>query len=124
MRLTDEPEMWHKKVTERRKWERYPPIEGAVALLDGRTYSLVDISMGGLAISDFGGEAVTDEAIIGLQCLEEGFFIDAIRCRKISDRPIVSQSRYGEVVLNRISFQILEGDTELEQKLKSFMEMA
>lgn len=117
----DGAEKWHKRIRERRRWERYPPVEGAVALLDGRSYPLVDISMGGLSISDFGGEAVTDEAVIGLQCLEEGYFVDAIRCRKISNQPIVSKSRYGEVILNRISFQILEDDPKLEQKLKPFM---
>ena len=111
---------WIDSVTERRKWDRHPPTKGAMAFLDGRSYRMMDISLGGLSIYDYGEESVPEETIIGLHCFEEGFFVDALRCRKVSDQRVVSQSRYGEVVLNRIGLEIIESDPDLESKLAPF----
>ena len=111
---------WIDSVTERRKWDRHPPTKGAIAFLDGRSYRMMDISLGGLSIYDYGEESVPDETIVGLHCFDEGFFVDALRCRKVSDQRVVSQSRYGEVVLNRIGLEIIENDPDLESKLAPF----
>jgi hypothetical protein len=113
---------WKDKITERRKWDRHPPTRGALAWLDGRSYRMMDISLGGLSIYDYGDETVPEETIIGLHCFEEGYFVDAIRCRKVSDHRVVSQSRYGEVIMNRIGLEILESDPDLEEKLTPFMD--
>ena len=115
-------EGWLDSITDRRRWERFPPTRGTQAWLDGRSYRMMDISLGGLSIYDYGEESVPDETIIGLHCFEEGFFIEAIRCRKVSDHRVVSHSQHGEVVLNRIGLQIIENDPDLEQKLAPFME--
>ena len=121
MKVKDPSQEWKNNVTERRKWARHPPVEGTLALLDGRTYRMMDISLGGLSIYDYGDDSVPDETIVGLHCFDEGFFVDAIRCRKVSDQRVVSQSRYGEVIMNRISLEIVENDPELENKLKPFL---
>jgi hypothetical protein len=92
-----------------------------MAFLDGRSYRMMDISLGGLSIYDFGEETVPEETIIGLHCFEEGFFLEAIRCRKVSDQRVVSQTQYGEVALNRIGLEIVESDPELQHKLAPFM---
>lgn len=112
---------WKNSLTERRKWERHLPAAGSVALLDGRSYRMMDISYGGMSIYDYGEESVPEEMVIGLHCFDEGFFIDAIRCRKVSDQRVISQSRYGEVVLNRIGLEIMESDPDLENKLAPFL---
>ena len=112
---------WKDSVTERRKWDRHPPTKGALALLDGRSYRMMDISLGGLSIYDYGEEFVPEETVVGLHCFDEGFFVDAIRCRKVSDQRVVSHSRYGEVVLNRIGLEIIENDPDLESKLAPFL---
>jgi hypothetical protein len=112
---------WKDSITERRKWERYTPTKGTMAWLDGKSYRMMDISLGGLSIYEYGEDAVPEETIIGLHCFEEGFFLDAIRCRKVSDQRVVSQSQHGEVVLNRVGLEILENDPELEQKLAPFI---
>lgn len=114
-------ETWKDTVAERRKWERYPPTNGTMAWLDGRSYRMMDISLGGLCIYDYGGETVPEELIVGLHCFEEGFFLDAMRCRKVSDHRVVSQSLYGEVVLNRIGLEIIDTDPDLAEKLAPFM---
>jgi hypothetical protein len=114
-------QVWKDSLAERRKWERYPPTKGTLALVDGRSYRMMDISLGGLSIYDYGDETVPEETIVGLHCFDEGFFIDAIRCRKVSDERVVSKGRYGEVVLNRIGLEIVESDPDLKQKLTQFM---
>ena len=112
---------WTDSISERRKWERYPPTKGTMALLEGRTYRMMDVSLGGLSIFDYGEETVPEEMIVGLHCFEEGYFLDAIRCRKVSDHSVVSHSQYGEVVLNRIGLEIVDNDPDLQQKLSPFM---
>jgi len=82
---------------------------------------MMDISFGGLSIYDYGEESVPEEMVVGLHCFDEGFFVDAIRCRKVSDQRIVSQSRYGEVIINRIGLEIVEDDPDLETKLAPFL---
>lgn len=90
-------------------------------MLDGRSYRMMDISLGGLSIYDYGEESVPEETVVGLHCFDEGFFVDAIRCRKVSDRRVVSHSRFGEVVINRIGLEIIENDPDLESKLAPFL---
>ena len=121
MKYRDPAQEWIDSVTERRKWERHPPTKGAMALLDGRSYRMMDISLGGLSIYDYGEESVPEETIIGLHCFDEGFFVDALRCRKVSDQRVVFHSRLGEVVLNRIGLEIIESDPDLESKLAPFL---
>jgi len=121
MKVRDLSQEWKDRVTERRQWERFPPTRGTLALLDGRSYRMLDISFGGMSIYDYGQETVPEETIVGLHCFDEGFFLDAVRCRKVSDQRVVTQGRYGEVVLNRIGLQIVEDDPELEQKLTPFI---
>ncbi len=72
MKYRDPAQEWIDSVTERRKWERHPPTKGAMALLDGRSYRMMDISLGGLSIYDYGEESVPEETIIGLHCFDEG----------------------------------------------------
>lgn len=112
---------WKDNVTERRKWERHPPAKGVLAMLDGRSYRMLDISFGGFCIYDYGEESVPDEMIVGLHCFDEGIFVDAIRCRKVSDQRIVSQTRYGEVFINRIGLEIVEKIPDLVEKLTPFL---
>ena len=121
MKDRDKSQNWKDSITERRQWERYPPTRGTMALLDGRSYRMMDISLGGMSIYDYGEETVPEETIVGLHCFEEGFFVDAIRCRKVSDHRVVSQSRHGEVVLNRIGLEIVDSDPDLAHKLAQFM---
>lgn len=121
MKTRDPSQVWKDSVTERRKWKRYAPTRGSLALLDGRSYRMMDISFGGLSIYDYGEESVPEEMVVGLHCFDEGFFVDAIRCRKVSDQRIVSQSRYGEVIINRIGLEIVEDDPDLETKLAPFL---
>jgi len=121
METRDPSQEWKDSVTERRKWKRHAPTRGSLALLDGRSYRMMDISLGGLSIYDYGEESVPEEMVVGLHCFDEGFFVDAIRCRKVSDQRIVSQSRYGEVILNRIGLEIVEDDPDLEAKLAPFL---
>ena len=47
--------------------------------------------------------------------------MDALKCRKVSDQRVVSHSRLGEVVLNRIGLEIIESDPDLESKLAPFL---
>jgi len=122
MKGKDPSREWQDGVTERRKWERYAPTTGTMALLDGRSFRMMDISLGGLSIYDYGDETVPEETVVGLHCFDEGYFLDAIRCRKVSDHRVVSRSRFGDVVLNRIGLEIMENDPDLERKLAPFME--
>ena len=115
------PRDWVDTTVERRKWERHPPARGTLALLNGKVYRLMDISHGGFSIYDYGEEAVPEEMIVSLHCFDEGFSLDAIRCRKVSDLHVVSQTSRGDVVLNRIGLEILEKNPDLMKKLAPFM---
>jgi hypothetical protein len=75
----DKFQNWKNGVTDRRKWERHPPTKGTIALLNGRSYRMMDISFGGMSIYDYGGETVSEETIVELHCYEEGLFSSAIR---------------------------------------------
>jgi hypothetical protein len=114
-------EAWKESAAEQRRWNRYPPANGVLAQMEGRTYRLLDISPGGVAVYDYGSEKVPDETLISLHSTEEGFFLDAIRCRKVSDNRIMSYSSHGPEVINRIGLEILENDPDLEGKLAPFI---
>lgn len=113
---------WKDNLKERRRWVRYAPTRGTLAWLEGRSYRMMDISLGGFSIYDYGNETVPEEVVLGLHCFEEGHFLDAVRCRKVSDHRVVSQSQYGEMIINRIGLQIIDDDPDLELKLTPFME--
>jgi len=121
MKANNSYQEWKDNIIERRKWERYPPVKGTMALLEGRTYRIMDVSLGGLSIFDYGGETVPEETIVGLHCFEEGLLLDAIKCRKVSDQRVVSHTQYGEVALNRIGLEIVDSDPDLREKLSPFL---
>ena len=112
---------WKETSADQRRWSRYPPAEGVLAHLEGRTFRLLDISQGGVAIYDYGGEKVPDETVLGLHSSEGGFFLGSLRCRKVSDNRVISYSPHGPEVINRISLEILESDPDLDRKLSPFM---
>lgn len=113
---------WKGSTTSRRKSERYHPTKGATALVEGRSYRMMDISQGGLAIYDYGEDTVPAETVVSLHCSVEGFFIDALRCRKVSDHRVVTESPSGRSALNRIGLEIVESDPDMEHKLAPFMD--
>ncbi|UCG38095.1 MAG: PilZ domain-containing protein [bacterium] len=121
MRDQDHYNRWKGNFAERRKWPRYPPTSGARALVEGRSYRLMDISGGGLAIYDYGGETVPEEMVISIHSPDEGFLVEALRCRKVSDGWVVSDSPYGRAEVNRVSLEIVESDPDMEHKLAPFM---
>ena len=112
---------WKNTPSERRRWERYPPEEGVLALLEGHPYRILDISRGGFAVYDYGGENVPDHTLISLHDSMGGFFLDALRCRKVSESRVVSQSTSSSEVIRRIGLEILDDDPDLGQKLAPFM---
>jgi len=117
----DHYRFWKESTAEQRKWNRFPPAEGVLARMEGRTYRLLDISAGGIAVYDYGNEKVPEETVVSLHLSEAGFYIDALRCRKVSDSRVVSYSSHGPEVINRIGLEILENDLETERKLAPFM---
>lgn len=117
----DEYQSWKGTTAERRRWDRYEPKKGTIAHLEGRSYRLMDISRGGMAIYDYGDESVPEEIVLSLHCTEEGFFIDALKCRKMSDQKVVSNSPYGRSELNRIGLMIIDNDPELDERLAPFL---
>ena len=82
---------------------------------------MMDISLGGLSIYDYGQDTVPEETVVGLHCFGEGLFLDAVRCRKISDQRVETYSDRGKVIINRIGLEIVDSDSELQQKLTPFM---
>ena len=114
---------WKGGTTNRRKWDRYRPTKGVTAQVEGRSYRMMDISQGGMAIYDYGADTVPVETVVSLYCSVEGFFVDALKCRKVSDRRVVTDSPLGRTVLNRIGLEILESDPELEHKMAPFMDL-
>jgi hypothetical protein len=114
-------EEWKESTAEQRRWNRYPPADGVLAQMEGRTYRLLDIGGGGIAVYDYGSEKIPEETIISLHSTEDGFYLSAIRCRKVSDNRVVSYATHGPEVINRIGLQILEDDPDLEHKLTPFM---
>jgi len=114
-------EAWKESSADQRRWNRYPPAEGVLARLEGRTYRLMDISEGGIAIYDYGGENIPEETVISLHSTDEGFFVDAVRCRKVSDSRFITNTPHGPEVINRVGLEIMESDPELERKLAPFM---
>ena len=114
---------WKGGTTNRRKWDRYRPTKGATAQVEGRSYRMMDISPGGMAIYDYGADTVPVETVVSLYCSVEGFLVDALKCRKVSDRRVVTDSPLGRTVLNRIGLEILESDPDLEHKMAPFMDL-
>jgi len=112
---------WKENVSDRRRWKRFSPTPGTVAWLDGRSFRMLDISLGGLSIFDYGPETVPEETVVGLHCFEAGFFLDAMRCRKVSDQRMETYHERGKVVINRIGLEIVDNDPELENKLLPFI---
>ena len=106
---------------EQRRWHRYPPANGVLAHVEGRSYRLLDISAGGVAIYDYGGENVPDETLLSLHSIEGGHFLSALKCRKVSDNRMVSYSPHGPEVINRVGLEILESDPDFEVKLDPFI---
>ena len=115
---------WKGSTTNQRRWERYRPTKGATAQVEGRSYRMMDISQGGLAIYDYGEDTVPEETVVSLHCSVEGFFVDALKCRKVSDHRVVTDSPSGRTALNRIGLEIMESDPDLEHKLAPFMDLA
>ena len=117
----DEYQAWKGSTSDRRRWDRHPPRKGTVAHVEGRSYRLMDISRGGFAIYDYGDESVPEEVVVSLHSMEEGFFIDALKCRKMSDQKVVSDSPYGRSQMNRVGLMIVDNDPELGDKLTPFL---
>lgn len=114
-------EEWKESAVEQRRWNRFPPADGVLAQLEGRTYRLLDLSGGGVAVYDYGDEKVPHETIISLHSTEDGLYLDSIRCRKVSDNRMISYSSYGPEVINRVGLQIVEKDPDIESKIAPFM---
>jgi hypothetical protein len=114
-------EEWKESSAEQRRWNRSPPADGVLAQIEGRTYRLLDLSGGGVAVYDYGSEKVPEETIISLHSVENGFYLGSIRCRKISDKRVISYSYHGPEVINRIGLQILEKDPDIESRMTPFM---
>ena len=112
---------WKEKISERRKWERYPPGKGVLALLDGYTYRLIDISWGGLSLYDYRGKAFPEEGILSLHSTEDGFFLDTLHCRKVSEHQFVKCLHFGREKIHKVSLEILNTDLDLDQKLMPFV---
>ncbi len=112
---------WDEPSAERRKWHRYPPVEGTMALVEGRPYRLLDISRGGLAIYDYGEQSVPDETVLSLHAADKGLSLDTLQCRKVSENRVVSYSTYSAEVIHRISLEIVEADPDLGSRLEPFM---
>jgi hypothetical protein len=117
----DDYRMWKENVPDRRQWERYPPGQGVLALLDGYTYRLIDISMGGLSLYDYRGKAFPEEGVLSLHSTEDGFYIDTLRCRKVSENQFVVCLHFGRERIHKVSLKILDTDPDLDQKLTLFM---
>jgi hypothetical protein len=117
----EEYRIWKEKVPDRRRWERYPPGQGVLALLDGYTYRLIDISLGGLSLYDYRGKAFPEEGVLSLHSTEKGFFLDTLRCRKVSENQFVICLHFGRERIHKVSLKILDTDPDLDQKLMLFM---
>ena len=115
---------WKGSTTNRRRSERYRPTKGTTAQVEGRSYHMMDISQGGLSIYDYGGGTVPEMMVVSLYCTVEGFFVDALKCHKVSDHRVVTYFPSGRTVLNRIGLEIVENDPDMEQKLAPFMDLA
>ena len=114
---------WKGSTTNRRRSERYRPTKGATAQVEGRSYPMMDISQGGLSIYDYGEGTVPEEMVVSLYCTVEGFFVDALKCRKVSGHRVVTYFSYGPTALNRIGLEIMENDPDMEQKLAPFIDL-
>lgn len=112
---------WDESPVERRKWRRYPPVEGTLAMVAGRPYRLLDISRGGLAIYDYGEQNVPDKAMLSLHTADKGLTLDTLQCRKVSYNRVVSYSTYSAEVIHRISLEIVEADPDMGSRLEPFM---
>jgi hypothetical protein len=114
---------WKGSTTNRRRSERYRPTKGTTAQVEGRSYPMMDISQGGLSINDYGEGTVPEEMVVSLYCPAEGFFVDALKCRKVSGHRVVTYFHFGPTALNRIGLEIMENDPDMEQKLAPFMDL-
>jgi hypothetical protein len=112
---------WKESTAEQRRWNRYPPAEGVLARMEGRTYRLLDIGGGGIALYDYGSEKVPEETIISLHSTDAGFYIDALRCRKVTESRVISYTPHGPEVINRIGLEIIEENPDTEGRLTPFM---
>lgn len=121
MDIQDWYQAWKDSPSDQRRWDRYPPVEGTHALLEGRFYWIMDISGGGLAIYNYGEEAIPEETVVSIHSTKEGYFLDNIRCRKISDSRVVLYSTYSSEVIRRIGLQIVDAGPEMGAKLEPFM---
>ena len=117
----EEYQTWKENISERRKWERYPPGKGVLASLDGYTYRLIDISRGGLSLYDHRGKAIPEEGVLSLHSTEDGFFLHTLRCRKVSEHQFVASRYFHQEKIYKVSLKILDTDADLDQKLAPFI---
>jgi hypothetical protein len=61
--------------------------------------------------------------VVSLSCAVEGFFVDALKCRKVSGHRVVTCFPFGPTALNRIGLEIMENDPDMEQKLAPFIDL-
>lgn len=90
-------------------------------MVEGRPYRVLDVSRGGLAIYDYGNHSVPDVTIVSLHAADRGISLDTLHCRKVSDNRVVSYSTHSAEVVNRVSFEIIDADPDLEARLELFI---
>jgi hypothetical protein len=117
----EEYQKWKGRIDDRRKWERYPPGAGVLARLDGYTYKLLDIGLGGLSLYNHGGKALPEEGALSLHCQEEGFYLDTLRYRKVSEYHFLAWSKFGRVNIHKISLMLMDTDPDMGSRLAPFM---
>ena len=112
---------WKSITEEQRRWYRHPAVGGTIAMLSGRPYNILDISRGGLAIYNHGGEAVPEEMVLSLLAPDEGLVLDALRCRKVAEAQTVLLDGSRADVIHRISLEIMNLDPDIEDQLNAFI---
>jgi len=107
---------------ERRKFTRFIPKDGTMAVNRHALGPVVDISMGGLSFrysDDNVEKAMTD--LFGIFLGSDDILIDKIQCKIISDRIMPQGTSFLQTISHQLSIQFLTLSSKQQEKLESFI---
>lgn len=107
---------------ERRKFTRFTPKNGTMAVNNHALGLVVDISMGGLSfryVDDKPDTSMTD--LFGIFLGSENFLIDKIQSKVITDRIILQDTSFLHNKSRQCSIQFVDLTSDQQKKLKDFI---
>ena len=111
-----------RKFKERRRFTRFVPKDGTMAVCSHALGPVLDISMGGLScryMHDQNNCSITD--LFGVFLGSDNILIDKIKSRVVTDRIVAEKSSFLQTRLHQLSVEFVNLTSEQRAMLKDFI---